>query len=164
MPNVLCKVLASFSLLASVCWTAPAAAQTRPAAEQVLIESNAAWIAAINAGDHATGLGSMTDDAALIGPAGPVTKGIENVRAGLTQITSNPGFHIEFTLVDASVASDGATGFVVGDARIGSPGPDGVLRAQPQRLLTVWRKDEKGEWRCWLDVVIPLAQRPASGE
>ena len=126
--------------------------------ESALVRANADWIAAINSGDHSRGLAVMTDDAAIIGPAGPISQGKEEVRSTVAKLTNIPGLHIDFSLTTASVAPDGMSGFVVGDTKIAAPAPDGTPSVSTQRLVTVWRKDEAGQWRCYLDIVMPSAK------
>jgi ketosteroid isomerase-like protein len=132
--------------------------QSTGAREAALVRAHADWIAAINAGDHSRGLGMMTDDAAIIGPAGPVSRGKEEVRSTVAQLTKIPGLHIDFSLTTASVALDGMSGFVVGDSKIALPAPDGTLSVSTQRLVTVWRRGDVGQWRCYVEIVMPSAK------
>ncbi len=143
--------IATVMLLAAL---PPGLAHAATLAEQTLIKSHDAWITAINAGDNKRGLGMMTEDAALIGPKGPIVSGKADVTTRVTEMTRIPGFKVDFTLTSASVSPDGLTGYVVGDSSIWRDGANGQRVPVAQRLVTVWRKTSAG-WMCYLDIVMP---------
>ena len=123
-----------------------------PAAE--LIKANARWIATINAGDYDAGLAAMPDDAAIIGAGGPIITGRQALTERVKQLTAAPGFHIDFSLISASLSDNKQVGYVIGDSVIKNSAPDGTQVVRKQRLLTVWRKGSDGRWLCYLDVVM----------
>ena len=129
------------------------AAAAATAQEADLVKANADWIAAINAGHYDRGLAIMSDDAAIVSAQGPVAIGRPEVSQNVQALTSMPGLHIEFALTRASVSNDGKLGVIIGDSAISRTTAEGQSVTRKQRLMTVWRRDEGGAWRCYLDVV-----------
>lgn len=119
----------------------------------------AAWLAAINAGDYETGKKGLADDAAVIGPDGPVVLGRTEVDAQVAALTRTEGFKVDFTPERSGISADGQIGFVVGQSAISVATADGKRVPQRQRLLLVWRKQPSGEWKCIFNVPMgaPLA-------
>lgn len=123
-------------------------------ATESLIEANDAWIAAINSGDHATGLAAMSDDAVVVSPDGSTAVGREQFSRQIAELTRVPGFTIGFQLTSVSASNDGKSGVVVGRSTLTFTGPDGALTTTEQPLLTVWQQDENQSWRCYVDAVM----------
>lgn len=118
------------------------------------------WLAAINAGDNETGRKGLADDAAVIGPAGPIAFGRAEIDAQIAAITRIPGFHVDFTPERSGLSADGRIGFVVGQSSISMIKGDGQREPQTQRLLLIWRLDEAGKWKCIFNV--PMGEAPPS--
>ena len=116
---------------------------------------HAQWIKAINVGNKAEGLEFMAPDAAIVGAQGDIAVGHDEVVARISELTRWPGFHVEFTLTRTEISADGLVGFVVGDSVITVAAQDGKKTNTRHRLLTVWRQDSSGHWRCYLDLVMP---------
>lgn len=117
-------------------------------------KANSDWIAAINAGEHEKGMAMMTDDGAIIAAQGPIATGHAQMRERVGKLSQFPGFHVDFRLIRAEVSIDGKAGYVLGDSKITVGVNATETRSSEQRLLTVWRKDDGGLWKCYLDVVL----------
>lgn len=117
-------------------------------------QATAEWLAAINRGDYATAAATFSDDAAVMGPAGPIWFGPAEVAQSIAYLTKSPGFHVDFTPERSGLSRDGEMGFVVGHSAINAPGPGTTRHVTRQRLLLIWRKDAAGQWKCLFDVVL----------
>lgn len=130
-----------------------------PVAQTNAVEAAATeWLAAINAGDNETGRKGFAEDAAVIGPAGPIAFGRKEIDAQVSALTRIPGFHVAFRPERSGYSNDGQIGFVVGESTISAIAAHGGREPQKQRLLLVWRKDKSGEWKCIFNV--PMGAPP----
>lgn len=140
---------------------ANAASAVMPTAESDPVEVAALqWLAAINAGDNETGRRGFAEDAAVIGPAGPIAFGRAEIDAQVAALTRIPGFHVDFTPERTGYSADGTIGFVVGESTIITITPEQKRVPQRQRLLLVWRKQTSGEWKCIFNVPMGAASPP----
>jgi ketosteroid isomerase-like protein len=149
-------------LLALLCTplsVVPAQAQAAP--QNDVERAVAEWFAAINAGDNIAGRKGYADDAAVVGPAGPIAFGRAEIDAQVAALTRIPGFHVDFTPERSGYSADGKIGFVVGESAISVITGVGKRQPQRQRLLLVWRKDKQGQWKCIFNVPMGAPAQPS---
>ncbi|WP_119678800.1 YybH family protein [Indioceanicola profundi] len=73
-----------------------------------------------------------------------------------------PGYHLIWEPQDGRISADGTFGYTWGGATIRSTGPDGTVREQPSRYITVWRLQADGSWKWIADggLAMPPAKKP----
>jgi ketosteroid isomerase-like protein len=118
-----------------------------------LLQRDAEWAAVASEGrDVERILGYWTDDAIVLPPGLPAVVGKaalgEYVRASF-QI---PGFRIAWTSTDVRFSPDGNLAYMFGRNTVTVNGADGRPATTAGRVVTVWRRDADGAWRCAVDI------------
>lgn len=143
-------------IVLAVCPAVAPAAEAAPAegeAVSQLLAAHSNWIQLINDDRNEEAMSYIPNDAAFLGTSGSVRQG-QQLTERVRELTRLKGFHITFTLVKASVADDGATGFVVGETVIQGHDQNGTKVTSSQRLLTVWKRSPTKGWQCYLNVTM----------
>lgn len=138
----------------------PATAQDRTVADaasarESLFRTDLAWAAAASAGKDAEHVASFWADDGVIVPAGaPVVAGKAAIREFVAASFAMPGFHITWSpkLEDVHVSADGTMGYSISDSSTTFPGADGKLVTLPGRGVSIWRREQGGEWKCTYDI------------
>ncbi|HZF28017.1 MAG TPA: DUF4440 domain-containing protein [Gammaproteobacteria bacterium] len=86
-------------------------------------------------------------DAALYQTGMPVVKGQAAIREGFKQLTSTPGFSLEWTQASTHVGAAGDVAYITGnyDIKLGDGGEKG-------KYVTIWRKQPDGSWKVTDDI------------
>ena len=118
-----------------------------------LLERDAQWAALASEGQDVDAiLAYWTNDAVVIPPDLPVVAGQEALREYVEQSLQIPGFRITWSSTDVSFSPDGHLAYLVGTNSVTLDGPDGTSIHSAGRVITIWRKEEDGEWRCCVDI------------
>lgn len=118
-----------------------------------LLERDAEWSKLASEGrDVERILSYWTDDAKVIPPNLPVVDGKEALRAYVEQSFQIPGFRISWSSSDAQFSPDGNLAYLFGTNSVTMEGPDGTPIRRDGRVVTVWRKEDDGQWRCAVDI------------
>ena len=118
-----------------------------------LEERDTAWSAlASSGGDIDEILEFWTDDAIVIPPGMPPVVGKEALRDYVLGSLAIPGFRISWTTGDIDVSADGTMAWIRGENLVEMTGEEGQPMAFPGRVITVWRREADGAWRCCADV------------
>jgi ketosteroid isomerase-like protein len=118
-----------------------------------LLERDAEWAAlASEAQDVEAILSYWTDDAKVIPPELPVVEGKDAIRGFVEQSLQIPGFHINWSSSAAGFSPDGNLAYLTGTNSVTMDGPDGTPIKSVGRVVTIWRKEPDGEWRCAVDI------------
>lgn len=121
--------------------------------KQVLLKRDAEWSAIASEGrDIDAILSFWTDDATVIPPGSAPVTGKPALRGFVESSLNTPGFQISWTSTDVTISEDGTMACLVGDNAVSVDGPDGQRMTLPGRVVTVWRKEADGEWRCAVDI------------
>lgn len=118
-----------------------------------LLERDAEWAAAASAGqDLERILSYWTDDGVVISPGMPKFVGKDALRKYVQESLQIPGFRISWTTSDATLSEDATLAYLFSQNKITMNGPDGNLVSSEGRGVTIWRRDDDGEWRCTVDI------------
>lgn len=123
--------------------------------EQELMETSRAWSRAAQKGDVDAMLAYWSDDAVVIQPGQPVTRGRAPLRAMIERMNGLPGFSISWEPLEARVSDGGDMGYLIERTRVTMNGPDGKPVTQQYRAVTVWRKQADGSWKNVVDISNP---------
>ena len=118
-----------------------------------LLARDAQWAKlASEGGDVDEILSYWTDDAVVI-PAGmPSLIGSDALRAYVEGTRTIPGFRISWSSTDAQVSPDGTMAYLLSTNEVAVNGPDGQPVTTRGRAVTVWQRDDQGQWRCAVDI------------
>jgi uncharacterized protein (TIGR02246 family) len=99
--------------------------------------------------------------ATLVEPGAAPKSGTDAIRAGLTQMTADPAFRLEFGADHVQVAAAGDMGYSRGHFSLAMTDPQ---TRQPTTMrgsyLTVWQRQADGTWKAVEDFITP---GPAAG-
>lgn len=93
-----------------------------------------------------------SDDAVIVPQGQPVVEGRAAIRAFVADAFHTPGFHIGWKSGPPSFSPDGKFAYLRGANTLTLPGPDGKPVTLTSRSLTLWRREEDGQWRCVLQM------------
>jgi len=118
-----------------------------------LLDRDAEWAALSSAGQEVERILSFwTDDAVVIPPGMPIVRGKGALREYVNAALAIPGFHITWTSSAASLSPDGQFAWLLSANAVTMPGPAGKMVTTRGRAVTLWRRDQDGEWRCAVDI------------
>lgn len=118
-----------------------------------LLERDAQWAALASAGQNVERIVSFwTDDAVVYPPGLPAFRGKAAIRGYVEGALAIPGFHITWTSSEATLSPDGRMGYLTSTNAVTIPGPEGRPVTSRGRVVTVWRREQDGEWRCMVDI------------
>jgi ketosteroid isomerase-like protein len=131
---------------------------------RLLLQRDADWADAASLGKDVDKIASYWSDDAIVIPQGqPIAEGKEAIRAFVIESLKTPGFKIHWVSKSVSFSPDGKLAYMRADSEITVPGSDGVPMTIPGRGVTVWRREQDGQWRCvvdiWNDPPKPTVQR-----
>ncbi len=118
-----------------------------------LLQRDADWAQAALVGKDVDKIVSYwSDDAVVIPQAQPIAEGKQAIRSFVIESLKTPGFKIHWVSKSVSFSPDGNLAYMRGDNEITVPGSDGVPMTLPGRGITVWRRQQDGQWRCVVDI------------
>lgn len=121
--------------------------------EKQLLELDRKWSEAASEGKDLDAILSFwTDDAVVMPPGQPSVKGKEALRQYLEASFEIPGFRISWESDRAEISADGTMAHVFSTNRVAMNDPNGNPLEFVGRAITIWRRDEGGEWRCSVDI------------
>jgi ketosteroid isomerase-like protein len=97
-------------------------------------------------------LSFWTDDAKVYPVGLPVVAGKPAIREFVTGSLSVPGFRIWWETDEVVVSPAGDMGYTTGRNHLTMPDGAGNLATEHGRYVTVWRRENDGEWRCVIDI------------
>lgn len=130
-------------------------AESRPDPESeraALMEVSREWAKAAAGGDVEQIVSFWADDAIVLPPDQPAIVGKAAIREFVSTAQTLPGFSITWEPERAFVSDSGDFGYIVERNRTTMADETGTTRAQNGKVVTVWRKDDAGAWKCVIDM------------
>ena len=119
---------------------------------QALVDTREAWGRAISQGDVEKIFSFWTDDVVIYPVSEPTVRGIAEVREYVRRNRQELRLTPRMTPVEVVASESGDLGYIVGTHEWF----DREGRAtMPGRYVSMWRKNEQGEWRCFLEIHSP---------
>ena len=148
MRHIILMVLTG--LLFASCSTA-----NEPTAEQIqqevksLLETSQKWSDAFATEEYYSFIGK---DGIMMAPDQPLLEGPNKIRTVLQQFQSLPGFDVTWIPQEAFVSKSADLGYTIDKMRVNFDGEDGETVNQFHKVVSIWNKDEKGEWKMAVDI------------
>ena len=118
-----------------------------------LLARDAQWAKLASEGGDIDEIVSYWTDNAVVIPAGmPSLAGREALRAYVEGTRTIPGFRISWSSTEAQVSPDGTMAYLLSTNEVAINGPDGQPVTTRGRAVTVWQRDDQGQWRCAVDI------------
>ena len=118
-----------------------------------LLERDREWSAAAAGGQDVEYILSFwTDDAVVLAPGLPPLRGKAALRAYVQQSLSMPGFKISWTSRDVVFSADQTLAYMFSNNAVTMNDADGKPVTTQGRAVTIWKREQDGEWRCAVDI------------
>ena len=92
------------------------------------------------------------DDAIMMPPNKPPLKGKEEIRSYVKASGQVPGFEISWEPVSAYISDDGSMAYMIERNQIAYNDSLGNRVVEHNKVVTVWRKDDEGNWKNVVDM------------
>ena len=112
-----------------------------------LMQLSRDWSAMVAAGDLEASIELWADDAIMLPPDSPVLSGKEAIRDYVMGVSSIPGFKISWEPESAHFSKSGDMAYLIERNVIEIDGEDGDKIVTHGKVVTVWRKDSRGQWK-----------------
>jgi ketosteroid isomerase-like protein len=118
-----------------------------------LLERDAEWAAAACAGrDIELVLSYWKEDAVVLPPGLPPVIGKTALRQYVVASLQIPGFRISWTSSEVTFSPDRHLAYMFSQNAVTMNGPEGTPVTTKGRVVTIWRREPDGEWRCAVDI------------
>lgn len=117
--------------------------------ETNLMEANRAWA---KAATPEAFFNFISSDGIMMAPDKPVIKGHEGIGKALQEFQSLPGFKITWEPQEAFVSKSGDLGYSVDRVLVNFDGEDGRQVNLFEKGITIWKKNDKDEWKMAVDI------------
>jgi ketosteroid isomerase-like protein len=119
---------------------------------QALIDTREACGVAIASGDTGRIFSCWTEDVVIYPVSEPAVKGIDAVKAYVFRNRQELGIRPKLNPLEFAASVSGDLGYIIGTHEwINREGQ----ATMPGRYVTLWRKNEQGEWKCFLEIHSP---------
>ncbi len=117
-----------------------------------LMETSREWARAARSGDLDAIVRYWGDDATLLMPGQPVSRGKDQIRASVEASFKTPGFAISWEPLEAHVSRSGDMGYLLERTQLSMSDGRGGTSTQQLRAVTIWRKQPDGDWKNVVDI------------
>ncbi len=120
-----------------------------------LLDADQAWAETLPDLDEF--LSFFAEDGALYPPEPPIAVGTDAIQAVVSGLLSMPGFAVTWTATKADVSQAGGLGYTTGtyDQTVHDAAGNPVMTRG--NYVTVWKKQEDGQWKVVADIFNPDA-------
>lgn len=156
------KLVVAGALALSACNQAPERVDTEAAKQQILAQEEK-WNQAYASRDGEALASFYADDAAIASPGEQLVRGKDAVSTATSELASDPNLQLSFRANRVDVSDSGDLGYTRGQYLMTSTNRS---TNQPQSTqgyyLTVWRKQEDGNWKAVEDFITPGRPLPVA--
>lgn len=124
----------------------------KEAEKQKLMELSQQWAKVAQTGTIDSTLTYWADNAVMMPPGKPPLKGKQEIRKYLESTSNIPGFEISWEPVSAHISDDGSMAYMIERNKVAFTDSLGNRVVQHNKVTTVWRKNEEGNWENVVDM------------
>jgi len=140
----------------------PPAPDTHDADVKAISDLEAQWNKDYAAKDAEKITANYADDAVLMVPGGPATKGKPAIGAALKQMVSDPAMALSFSASRVEVAKSGDLGYTQGAYKLTVTDPmTHKIISDHGSYVTTYRKQADGSWKAVADIAVSEVPPPA---
>lgn len=121
---------------------------------QKLMELSREWSKVAATGDIEKIINYWSDDAVYISSGQPTLYGKQNIKEMVAGSSSIPGFSISWEPISVSVSKSGDMAYMIEKNRLTYNDSIGNPIITTGRVVTVWRKNNNGEWKNVVDISV----------
>lgn len=119
---------------------------------EALMELSREWSDLVSSGNLESAMEFWADDAVMLPPEFPILEGKEAIREYVEAAAEMPGFRISWEPISAHISAAGDMAYMIERNVTQFDGPDGNRVTVHGKVVTVWRRDEDGNWRNVVDM------------
>lgn len=124
-------------------------AEQKKQEEANLMEANRKWAKAASPEEF---FSFISSDGIMMAPDKGRIQGHEGIGKALQEFQSLPGFKITWEPQEAFVSKSGDLGYSIDRVLVNFDGEDGNQVNLFEKGVTIWKKNEKGEWKMAVDI------------
>lgn len=117
-----------------------------------LMQLSRDWSAMVGSGDIEASIDLWADDAVMLPPDMPVLSGKAAIREYVLGAANIPGFKISWEPETAHISKGGDMAYLIERNVIEVDGEKGEKIVTHGKVVTVWRKDQDGQWKNVVDM------------
>ncbi|WP_394747544.1 YybH family protein [Spongiimicrobium salis] len=114
-----------------------------------LIETSRKWSAAFSTEAY---FSFIREDGIMMVPDQPLLRGTEKIRNVLKEFQSLPSFSVKWEPQEAFVSTSGDLGYTIDKMLVNFDDEDGNTVNKFEKVVSIWKKNEKGEWKMAVDI------------
>jgi uncharacterized protein (TIGR02246 family) len=156
-----CCPIAVFTLASCAPTQAPAPQADLANVRVALIDTDQAWSASVQ--DLEKFVSFFAEDASFLPPDMPMTQGKESIRAAAGQMFALPGFNVTWKANKADVGASADLGYTLGTYELTTNDAAGKPVTSVGKYVTVWKKQDDGQWKVVADCFNPDGPPVAAG-
>jgi ketosteroid isomerase-like protein len=118
---------------------------------EALMQTSRDWAKVAASGDVDRILSYWADDAIVLEPGQRALIGKAAIRQMVEGSMKVPKFSITWGPESAVVSKGGDTGYIIEHNRVSFADSTGKVQTQFGKVVTIWRKDASGAWKCVVD-------------
>ncbi|WP_282085064.1 YybH family protein [Aquimarina algiphila] len=117
--------------------------------EDNLMETSRKWSKTFSTEEYFSFIGK---DGIMMAPDKGIIRGHEKIRKILQEFQSLPGFKVAWEPQEAFVSKSVDLGYTIDLMLVNFDGENGNTVSLFEKVVTVWKKDKKGEWKMAVDI------------
>jgi uncharacterized protein (TIGR02246 family) len=126
-------------------------ADTRAADEEAIRAADLQWTKAAGDKDPAKMASFYAENAVLMAPGAPATKGRDAIQQAVTQMMQDPNFSLSFAPTKIVVAKSGDLAYELGDFQLTVSDKKKKPSTLKATYVVVWGKQMDGSWKALVD-------------
>lgn len=119
---------------------------------QTLMDLSREWSATLGEGEIELAFTVWADDAVMLPPNFPMLDGKVAIREYVQRASQIPGFKISWEPLRVQVSASGDMAYMIERNVIELDGPDGDKIVTHGKVVSVWRKNDDGNWKNVVDI------------
>jgi ketosteroid isomerase-like protein len=129
-----------------------ASSTTRGDSGAALMQTSRNWAKAAATGNADSALAYWSDDAVVLQPDQPSLVGKPAIRKMVVGSMKDPKFTITWEPERAVISESGDMGYLIEHNRMTYSDPAGKVQTFNGKVVTIWKKDASGNWKCVVDM------------